>query len=170
MNMYDLTVPHFVRLLTQVNRWLDKAQAQAEQKKYKPEVLLGSRLAPDQFPLTRQVQIAGDHMKNGAARLAGVEAPKFEDNEATLDELRARVTKTIDWLSTLKPAQFEGAEQRKIALPFMPGKYLVGSDYLSQFCLPNVYFHATTAYAILRHNGVDVGKMDFLGEIALRDA
>jgi hypothetical protein len=170
MNMYDLTVPHFVRLLTQVNRWLDKAQAHAAQKKFNPEVLLGSRLAPDQFPLTRQIQIVGDHTKNGAARLAGVEAPKFEDNETTLDELRARVSKTIDWLNTLKPAQFEGAEQRNITLPFLTGKYLVGSDYLSQYCWPNVYFHATTAYAILRHNGVELGKMDFLGEIALRDA
>lgn len=170
MNMYDLTVPHFVRLLTQVHRWLDKAQAHAAQKKFDPEVLLHARLAPDQFPLVRQIQITGDHAKNGAARLAGLEAPRYEDNEATLDELRARVTKTIEWLNTLQPAQFEGAEGRNVALPFVPGKYLVGSDYLSQLCLPNVYFHATTAYAILRHNGVDLGKMDFLGELALRDA
>ena len=170
MNVYELTVPQFVRILTQVNHWLDKAQAFAQQKKFKPENLLTTRLAPDQFDLTRQVQIACDHAKNGAARLAGVEPPKFEDKEATLEELRARVTKTIEFVSSLKPEQFQGAAERKISLPFMPGKWLPGSDYLVQFLLTNFYFHATTAYAILRHNGIEVGKQDFLGPIMFRDA
>jgi hypothetical protein len=170
MNIYELTIPQFVNTLTQVSRWLDKAQAHAAQKKFNPDVLLSARLAPDQFPFTRQVQILSDHTKNGGARLAGVEAPKYEDKEATVDEVRARLTKTIEFLNTLKPEQFQGAEQRKITMPFMPGKYLVGSDYLVQFCLPNVYFHAATAYAILRHNGVELGKQDFLGAVAFRDA
>ncbi len=170
MNIYELTVPQFVRILTQVDSWLDKAQAFAEQKKFKPEVLLNSRLAPDQFHLTRQVQICSDHAKNGAARLAGVEAPRFEDNEATLAEVRARATKTIEYLNTLKPEQFQDAAGRKIVLPLAPGKYLVGSDYLVQFALPNFYFHATTTYAILRHNGIELGKKDFVGAVAFRDA
>jgi hypothetical protein len=169
MNLYDLTVPQFIRLLTQVGRWLDKAQAYAEQKKFKPENLLNARLAPDQLHFVRQVQILSDHAKNGAARLAGVEAPRFEDNEATLDEVRARVAKTIDFLQTFTPEQFQGAEERKVVIPFTSGKHMIGAEYLVQFCLPNVYFHASTAYAILRHNGVELGKQDLLGPISLRD-
>lgn len=171
MNMYELTVPQFINILTQVGRWLDKAQAFAEQKKFNPDVLLGSRLAPDQFPFTRQVQILSDHTKNGAARLAGVEPPKFEDNETTLAEVRARIAKTIEYLNTFKPEQFQGAAERDITIPTRTTpKHMVGSHYLVQFCLPNMYFHAATAYAILRHNGVELGKADFLGTVAFRDA
>jgi hypothetical protein len=169
MNIYDLTVPQFVRILTQINQWLDKAQAFAQQKKFNPDILLSARLAPDQFHFTRQIQSVCDQAKNGVARLTGVEPPKFEDNEATLDQVRARVTKTIEFVSSLKPEQFQGAEERKITLPFIPGKWLTGSDYVLQFLLPNFYFHSTTAYALLRHNGVEVGKGDFLGPVAYRD-
>jgi hypothetical protein len=171
MNMYELTVPQFINILTQVGRWLDKAQAYAEQKNFSPDVLLNARLAPDQFPFTRQVQILSDTTKNGSARLAGVEPPKFEDNETTLDEVRARITKTIEYLNTFKPEQFQGAAERTITIPLRgTSKKMVGSEFLVQFSLPNMYFHATTAYAILRHNGVDLGKGDFLGTVAFRDA
>jgi hypothetical protein len=170
MNLYDFTVPQIIRTLGQVLRWLDKAQAHADQKKFDMSVLLESRLAPDQFPLTRQIQIISDTAKALTARLAGQQAPVFEDTEKTIEELRARIQKTIAYLRTLKPEQFEGAAERAITLPFIPGKFMKGSEYLAEFALPNFYFHATTAYAILRHNGVDVGKMDFMGEITLRDA
>lgn len=169
MNMYDLTVPHFIRTLEQARSWLDKAQAHAEQKKFDVQVLLGSRLAPDQFHLTRQIQVLSDLTKNGAARFAGIEPPRFEDNEVTIDEVRTRIDRTIAWLKTLERAQFEGAEERRVTLFFMPGKYLRGADYLSEFALPNVYFHASMAYAILRANGVDLGKMDFLGALSFHD-
>jgi hypothetical protein len=169
VNLYEITVPQFIRTLGQVHRWLDKAQAYAEQKKFDANVLLGARLSPDQFPLTRQIQSISDQAKGVAARLAGQQPPVFEDNEKTLEELRARVDKTIAWLETLKPEQFEGAEARTITLPFVPGKGIKGADYVLGLGLPNFYFHATTTYAILRHNGVDVGKMDFLGELPFFD-
>ena len=169
MNLYDSTVPQLIRILTQVPRWLDKAQEYADQKKFNISVLLGSRLAPDQFPLTRQIQTITDNAKGPAARLIGQQPPVFEDTETTVEELRARVEKTIAYLRSLKPEQFEGAEERVITLPFLPGKWMKGSEYLAEFALPNFYFHATTAYAILRHNGVDLGKRDFIGEATLRD-
>lgn len=169
MSVYEQTVPQFIRLLGQVHRWLDKAQAYAEQKKFDPEVFMSTRLAPDQFPFLKQIQGITDLVKAGVSRLANVDPPVYEDKETTIAEIRARVDKTIAYLQTLKPEQFQGAEERQIKLPFLPGKYMVGSAYLTEFVLPNVYFHATTAYAILRANGVDLGKMDFLGDISLRD-
>lgn len=169
MNLYDFTVPQLLRTLGQVHRWLDKAQAHADQKKFDVNVLLTARLAPDQFPLVRQVQIISDNAKGIAARLAGIQPPPFEDNEKTVEELRARIDKTIAFLKTLTPQQFQGAAERAITLPFRPGKALKAYDYLIAFALPNFYFHATTAYSILRHNGVDVGKVDFLGEVPFFD-
>lgn len=169
MSVYDSTVPQLIRTLGQVHRWLDKAQAYAEQKKFDVSVLLNARLSPDQFPFVRQVQIISDNAKGLAARLAGVTPPAFEDNEKTVEELRARIDKTLEFLKTLDRAQFEGSAERTITLPFMPGKGLKGSDYLTAFALPNFYFHATTAYAILRHNGVDIGKFDFIGDVPLFD-
>ncbi|PTL77229.1 DUF1993 family protein [Vitiosangium sp. GDMCC 1.1324] len=169
MNYYDVTVPAFIRILSQTHRWFDKAKAHADQKKYDVNVLLPARLAPDQFHFARQIQGLSDQIKGAVARLAGVQPPSFEDNEKTVDELRARVDKTIAFLKTLKPEQFQGAAERTITLPFIPGKGLKGSDYLTVFVLPNVYFHATTAYAILRHNGIDVGKADFIGDLPLFD-
>jgi len=170
MNYYDLTVPQFIRILRQIPRWLDKAEAHAAAKKFDVQVLLESRLAPDQYNFIRQVQGTCDVTKNFTARLAGQEPPKFEDNEKTAAELRARVEKTVAWLETLKPEQFEGAEDRMISLPFAKDKVMKGSDYFSQLLLPNFYFHATLMYSILRHNGVDLGKLDFLGDVNLRDA
>jgi len=169
VNLYDPFVPQLIQTVAQASKWLDKAQTHAEQKKFDINVLLNARLAPDQHPLVRQFQSISDGAKFTAARLAGVTPPVFEDNEKTVEEVRARLDKTIAWLKTLEPAQFEGAEARTVVLPFMPGKGLKGIDFLVKMALPNFYFHATTAYAILRHNGVDVGKMDFLGDLPFFD-
>jgi hypothetical protein len=169
MNLYDFTVPQLLRILGQVPRWLDKAKAHADQKKFDPSVLLTARLAPDQFPLLRQIQSISDNAKGTAARLAGVQPPSFEDSEKTFEDLRARIDKTIAFLKSLSPEQFEGADERVITLPFMQGKGIKGRDYLIGFALPNFYFHTTTAYAILRHNGVDLGKGDFLGPVPFFD-
>lgn len=169
MNLYSFTVPQLLRILGQATRWLDKAQALAEQKKFDVNVLLNARLAPDQFSFARQIQVMSDNAKGMAARFAGVQPPAFEDNEKTVEELRARIDKTIAFLKTLTPEQFQGAAERTITLPFFPGKGLKAMDYLIGFALPNFYFHAATAYAILRHNGVDVGKADFLGELPFFD-
>ncbi|MGB1016855.1 MAG: DUF1993 domain-containing protein, partial [Nannocystaceae bacterium] len=136
---------------------------------YDPVVLLTSRLAPDQYPLTRQVQIACDSAKFAGARLTGKDAPKHEDTETTYEQLTARITSTIEYLNTLVAADFEGCEDKTVELPFLPGKGVKGSDYLKDFVLPNFYFHATTAYAILRHNGIDVGKRDYIGSMPLFD-
>jgi hypothetical protein len=143
---------------------LDKGAAYAAAKKFDPSVLVTSRLAPDMLPLSKQVQIACDISKNSAARLAGVEPPRFEDNEKTFEELRVRIGKTLDYLRTITPAQLEGAEDRDIKVP--SGEKTMefkGLDFVQRWTLPNVFFHITTAYNILRHNGVDLGKRDFLG-------
>lgn len=169
MNVYDMTVPQLIKILGQVRSWLDKAEAHAAQKKFDVGVLLEARLAPDQFPLTRQVQAACDQAKLNVARLAGVKAPPFEDNEKTLDELRARIDKTVDWLKTVTPEQLAGSEERTFTVPWMPGKGIKGADLLVSGALPNFYFHASHVYAILRHNGVDVGKRDFLGALPFFD-
>ncbi|HKT72309.1 MAG TPA: DUF1993 domain-containing protein [Steroidobacteraceae bacterium] len=143
---------------------LEKAKQHAAAKGFDPTVLVGSRLAPDMFPLARQVQIACDTAKGGVARLAGKEPPKFEDNEKTLDDLQARIGKTLDYIKSVAPAAFEGAEERDIQLPAGDRTLrFKGLDYLQRFVIPNVYFHIATAYNILRHNGVQIGKGDFLG-------
>jgi uncharacterized protein len=149
---------------------LDKAAAFAAAKKIDPSVLLNTRLAPDMFPLVRQVQVATDLAKNGAARLAGVEPPRFEDKETTIDELKARLTKTVAFIKTLDPKQIDAAADRQITIPLGPVNkgQMRGDDYLNHFILPNVYFHLTAAYAILRHCGVEIGKQDFLGAIPLK--
>jgi hypothetical protein len=170
MSLYESTVPQFIKMLRGVERWLDAADAYAKTKSFDPAVLLQARLAPDQFALARQVQAACDTAKFAGARLAGKEAPKHADTEQTVDELKQRLRSCASFLESLTPADFEGAEARKVLLPFAPGKYMRGADYLVDFALPNFYFHVTTAYAILRHNGVALGKGDFLGSLALRDA
>lgn len=157
-------------MLRNLERWLDKAEAHATSKGFDVKVLLESRLAPDQFALTRQIQVACDSAKSGAASLAGKTPPKHPDDEQTLDELRARIKKVLDYLETFNEADFEGAETRAITLSFMPGKVIEGRDYLHEMSLPNFYFHLATAYSILRHNGVDVGKNDFIGHLSLRPA
>ena len=133
-------------------------------------MLLGSRLSPDMFPLLRQVQIAADQAKNGGARLAGVEAPRFEDNETTFDQLKARIAKTLAYVKTLDAKAIDGSADREITFPLGPTNkgHMKGDDYLDHFVLPNFYFHLAAAYAILRHCGVDIGKRDFLGGIPMR--
>ena len=165
-SLYDVTVPVFTLALKNLDKQLDKAIAFAEKKKVDSAVLGGARLIIDMLPLTAQVQIACDNAKGGVARLAGVESPKHEDNEKTLQELKARVAKTLEFIGTVKREQFAGAETREVVLKF-PGMTLNfnGMDYATKFLLPNFYFHATTAYAILRKNGVELGKGDFLGNI-----
>jgi hypothetical protein len=166
--MYSLFVRQWIRVLGNAERWLDKASAFADAKKVDPKVLLGSRLAPDQFPFTKQIQIMTDVAKGAAARLAGQEPPKFDDNEQTVEDLRARLRKTVAYLEGVKPEALNGGEARLIPIPHKPGKGLPGAEYLQQWAQPNFYFHATTAYAILRHNGVELGKSDYLGDVSLR--
>ncbi len=147
-----------------MSAFLTKAQTQAEARKIDLAVLVNSRLAPDMHPLSRQVQIASDIAKSGVARLSQIEPPSFEDTETTFDELRARIAKTVDFISGVDPAAMDGAEDRTIALKFPQGEMsFSGRDYLTGFVLPNVYFHITTAYLILRHNGIEIGKMDYIG-------
>lgn len=166
LSMYDATVPPVARALTNLASLLEKAAAHCEARKIDPSVLVNSRLFPDMFPLSRQVQIASDIAKFGAARLAGVEAPKFEDTETSFLELIARLHRTREFLDTLTPDQFVGSEERSVTWQTRHGaRTMQGMPYLTTFVLPNVYFHATTTYALLRHNGVEVGKQDFLGPL-----
>jgi hypothetical protein len=164
VNAYQATVPAFIQILTALSAILTKAQAHAEAKKIDPSVFVNARIAPDMFPLARQVQIASDQAKGACARLAAIDIPSFADTETTFPELQARIAKTLDFIKGLKPAQFDGAFDRNVTLK-IAGQDMSwkGDVYLHQFALPNFYFHATAAYAILRHNGVDVGKRDFLG-------
>jgi hypothetical protein len=164
--MYEIAVPPMIRSLTNLRSILEKAATHAETKKIAPSVLVNARLYPDMFPLVRQVQIATDVAKGAVSRLAGVEPPKYEDVETTFEELFARVDKTVALLESTDPKQLEGSEENTILLP-MHDKTVTfkGLPYLVDFVLPNVYFHVTTVYAILRHNGVEIGKKDFLGNI-----
>lgn len=164
VTMFDACVAPGIRMLTNLAAILEKAAAHAEARKFDAAVLVGSRLFPDMFALVRQVQIASDSAKGGAARLAGLEPPPYEDNETTLPELVARLRKTVGYLQTLQPAQFEGAEVRSITWTTRAGsRTMQGMPYLLHHVLPNLYFHVTTAYNILRHNGVELGKKDYLG-------
>lgn len=163
--MYKNLIPPFVKALTNLNVILDKGQEFADAKKIDSTVLLNTRLIADQFPLTRQIQIACDTAKLGAARLAGKDAPVHDDKEATLAELKNRVNDVIKYLNSFKPEDFKGAEERKISQPRWEGKWMTGEEYLLQHALPNIYFHVTTAYSILRSQGVDVGKKTYLGEM-----
>ena len=161
--MYQASAPRFVNILKNLSAILDKAQAHAEGRKIDPAVLLGSRLYPDMFPLKRQVQIACDTAKGAVARLAGVEVPKHEDKEETIAELKARIAKTIDFIQTVKPAQIDGSEEKNIHLKLGAREVdYKGMQYLLGHASPNFYFHVTTAYGILRHNGVELAKRDYL--------
>lgn len=161
--MHDTLLRTTRRLLATLFTALDKAEAFAKQKNFDAAVLLNARLAPDMFPFTRQVQIATDTAKGAAARLAGIEVPKYEDNETTVEELRARIAKTLAFIESIDAAKYVGGEDRDVALPRRDGTLnLKGLDYFLGIALPNLYFHVTTAYVILRHNGVDLGKKDFL--------
>jgi uncharacterized protein len=164
ITIYDQLVPVFSQMLSALDKVLTKAEADAAARKIDLDVFVNARLAPDMLPLTRQIQIMTDQAKGGASRLAGEESPKFADDEKTFADLHARIAKTIAHLKTFKPGDFEGAETRDIELKF-PNATLnfKGKDYFLGFVIPNFYFHYTTAYAILRHNGVPIGKSDFLG-------
>jgi hypothetical protein len=166
--MYDTLVPQFTKMLGNLNSILDKGAQYADAKKFQPEVLLNSRLAPDQFTMMRQIQIACDTAKLACARLTGVEAPAFDDKETTLPEIKERIANTVKYLQSLKPAHFENAKNKQITNPRWEGKHMMGEDYVLEHAIPNFYFHVTTAYAILRHNGVDIGKKDFLGTLSLK--
>jgi hypothetical protein len=168
MNLYDATVPIFTKFLQNINSWLDKAAAVADSKKFEIDVLAAGRLAPDQYSFTRQVQAACDQAKYTVAMLTGTEPPSHPDTEKTVAELRQRLKTAIDYLATFKPEAFVGAEERACAHSWMGGKSMRGGDYLDHFALPNFYFHLTTAYSILRHNGVPLGKMDFIAHLPLR--
>jgi uncharacterized protein len=157
------------KLLGNLDAWIEKAIAFAKAKPFDPVVLLSARLAPDQFSLLRQVQSACDHAKFMSYRLAGKEPPKHPDTETTFEELRARIAMVRGLLDGFKKADFEGADSRVIELSFFEGKVLSGAEYLLEFAQPNFYFHLTTAYAILRHSGVAVGKMDYIGSLSLHD-
>lgn len=166
ISMHSASVPVFVRMLTNLLGCLDKAEAHATAKKFDTGVLLASRLAPDMLPFTKQIQIACDAAKFGVARIAGVEAPKFEDNETTLDELRARIRKTIDYVQSVPADKMNGTDDQEITVPRRDGPMVMKAEsYLKFYALPNFFFHVTTSYALLRHNGVDLGKSDYLGAL-----
>ena len=169
-SMSQASLPVFEIGLNALSAILDKAIVYAAAKKIDASLLLQSRLSPDMFALSRQVQIATDQAKNGSARLAGVEAPRHEDNETTIDQLKARIAKTVAYLKTLDPKQIDASADREITFPLGPTNkgHMKGDNYLNHFVLPNFYFHTTAAYAILRHCGVEIGKRDFLGAIPMR--
>lgn len=165
LTMYQASIPVFVRMLDNLSGILDKAAAHAEAKKIDPAIFVNARLAPDMFPLSRQVQIATDMVKGCAARLAGIEVPSYEDKETTFSELQARIAKTKAFIESVSASQIDGSEERKITLKFGSKELsFLGQAYLLDFVLPNFHFHLTTTYAILRHNGVEIGKKDYTGD------
>ncbi|HMN45292.1 MAG TPA: DUF1993 domain-containing protein [Povalibacter sp.] len=169
ISMYEASIPTFLHTLASLKNLLQKGIASAEARKFDPGILAASRLAPDMFPLTRQVQIASDAAKGAVARLAGIEPPKFEDTETTLAELIARVDKTVDFIKTVPREQIDGSEDREIVLKTPRGDLnFKGLVFLRHWALPNFFFHVTTTYNLLRHAGVDIGKQDFLGGSLLR--
>lgn len=165
---YDLTVVQFSKMLKNLSAILEKAEAFAALKKVDMSVVLNSRLAIDQFTLLRQVQISTDIAKLAVARLTAKEAPKHDDNETTLAELQTRIQSVLDYLATFSAADFADTATRSVSQPRWEGKYLTGHEFALEWAIPNVYFHITTAYAILRHLGVDVGKKDYLGEMPFK--
>ncbi|HTJ64282.1 MAG TPA: DUF1993 domain-containing protein [Alphaproteobacteria bacterium] len=163
LSMYQASVPLFTRQLEAMANILGKAEAHAEARKYDQKALIQARLFPDMLPLSAQIQIASDAAKGAAARLAGIDVPSWEDKEATLEQLKERCTKTVAYLAGFKPEQIDGSEEREVILKIGGNPYpFKGQQYLLSFAIPNFYFHVTTAYALLRHNGVEIGKRDFL--------
>ena len=169
-SMSQASLPIFEIGLNALSAVLEKAEAYAKARKFDATALLNSRLAPDMFALTRQVQIATDQAKNASSRLAGVEPPRYEDNETTIEQLRARIAKTVAYVKTLDPKKIDGSADREITFPLGPTDkgHMKGDNYLNHFVLPNFYFHLTAAYAILRHCGIELGKRDFLGAIPMK--
>jgi hypothetical protein len=175
-NLYNTTIPPMTKALKNLSSILDKlaSHAAGKQLEWMPagmqeDALLQSRLIADQFPFIRQVQVACDNGKGGAARLAGVDAPKFEDNEKTVAELKARIDKTIEFMATITADQVVGQEERKVSLPYWKDKEMTAFGYATEYLMPNFYFHVTTAYSILRKNGVDLGKADYMGTLPFVD-
>jgi hypothetical protein len=169
-SLYTVTVPPFIKALTNLSSCIDKAVIHAQNKKFDANTLLQSRLAPDQFPFVRQIQLASDAAKGFAPRLNGQQPPSLPDTEQTIEELKARIDKTIEILKAVKPADVDGKEDyTDVVLPFMPDKKLNGFSYAIELVVPNFYFHITTAYAILRHNGVEIGKQDYIGSLTFVD-
>ena len=166
ITMHSASVPIFVRMLGNLEVWLDKAEAHAQAKKFEPAVYLSARLAPDMLPFTKQVQIACDAAKFCVARLAGVESPKFDDTETSIAELRERVRATIAYVKSVPADKINGTDDKDVTIPRRDGTLtLKGEAYLKHFVLPNFFFHVTTTYALLRHNGVELGKTDYLGAL-----
>ena len=162
--LYQATIPPVVQMLAALSAILDQAAAYCEERKIDPSVLIGYRLAPDMFPFSRQIQVVSDQAKGIAARLSGVEVPSYDDTEASFAELKGRLAKTLDFIKSIAPAKFEGGERREVQLRLRGQDVtFTGERYAINFALPNLYFHAATAYDILRHNGVPLGKADFLG-------
>jgi hypothetical protein len=168
MNVYDLTVPQLIKMLKNVDRWLVAAISHAERKKYDVNNLLKFRLAPDQFSFDQQVQAVCDNARLLVARLAGKDAPAHPDLATSFEQARARLATVIAELEGYTPDDFAGAEERPISLPWMDGKWMRGDEYIAQFALANFYFHVVTAYAVLRHNGIDLGKREFIGGVPMR--
>ena len=168
--LYELTIPTFTKMLRNLSSIMNKGETFAVSKKIEMSVLLNSRLAPDQFHLTRQIQIACDTAKLCASRLTGKPAPIHEDSETTWPQLKARIDDVVSYLNSFSPQDFEGAQSKQITQPRWEGKWLSGQEFALQHAIPNLHFHITTAYSILRHNGVDVGKKDFLGEMPFKQA
>jgi len=166
LSLYQASVPVFIRGLENLSHILEKGAAHAEAKKIDPAVLIGARLFPDMFALARQVQIVSDTVKGACARLAGVDIPSWPDTETTFPELQQRIAKTIDFLRSLKPEQIDGGDQKPIVLPTRSKGdiHFTAQSYLLNHAFPNFFFHVTTAYGILRHNGVEIGKWDYLGK------
>ena len=168
--MYYQVISQCTQTLKNLEAWLDKAERHAVAKKFDVDVLMAGRLAPDMKPFIYQVQSACDYVKAAAAWLSGQTPPKHEDNERSIDEVRARIRKTVAFAESVNEAQYAGASERKVSLSWAPGKIIGGEDYLLQITIPNTFFHVAMAYAVLRHNGVDIGKMDFLGPVNWIDA
>lgn len=169
MNLFELTVPQIAKTLHNLDRWLKSAEDYATARKFPVDNLIGMRLAPDQFPLVKQVQTACDNAKFIPGRLTAKDWPAHADTETTFEQLHARIAALLSYLDTFKAEDFAGAEDRKISLPWMQGKWMTGAEYVSQFALPNFYFHISLAYGILRHSGVPLGKSDFIGGVPMRD-
>jgi hypothetical protein len=165
MSFYDASVPAFLQILGSLSGILTKAESHCKAKNIQPEVLLGARLFPDMLPLAKQIQLASDFAAKGCARLTHSEVPSTPDTEKTFEELKQRLAKTIDYVKAFKPAQFDGADSREVTFPVGPTNTMTlkGQQFLNNFAFPNFYFHAATAHGILRHNGVEIGKRDFLG-------
>jgi uncharacterized protein len=169
MNLFELTAPQLAKTLRNVDRWLKLGEQYAESRKFAVDNLIHARLAPDQFTLVKQIQTACDNAKFIPGRLCAKDWPPHADTETTFEQLHARIAAVLTYVDGFKVEDFAGAEERKISLPWMQNKWMTGGEYVCQFALPNFYFHVTNTYAILRHNGVPLGKTDYIGSVPMRD-